>query len=211
MSFSAAPSKPYHHGDLAQASLQVAVELLKEKGVSQLSLREVARRLGVSSTALYHHYPDKESLLAQLSRDGLEMFHRVLRPVDPKDPFDALVKMGYNYVLFFTEHPYYLDLLFLPHHKGDPAALGIWQETMRDLEELLVAQGWDAATAPVLGLWLWSGVHGLATMLRDGIIGNPEFCGPEASPAFHLSPEQILDQVLPLIAQVLEAARRTNS
>src|SRR6185369_14610354 len=113
---------PYHHGDLAQASLKVAQELLQEAGLERFSLREVARRLGVSLTALYHHFPDKETLLTIISRQGMEEFRDCLEQAAHDvslGPQQLIVQMGMSYVRFFVEKPYYMDLIFLPMHKAD--------------------------------------------------------------------------------------------
>src|ERR1041384_5723047 len=99
------PSKPYHHGDLAHASLTAALELLREKGLEQFSLREVSRRLGVSLTALYHHFPDKEALLHTVARQGMDEFQNALRTSLAEPGSDPLVNMGMAYVQFFIERP----------------------------------------------------------------------------------------------------------
>jgi len=202
-------AKPYHHGDLAQASLKVALDLLQEAGLEKFSLREVARRLGVSLTALYHHFPDKETLLANISRQGMEEFRERLESAsgDPTlGPRELISQMGLAYVGFFVEKPYYLDLIFLPAHKADAVICGIWQNTFARLEALLAAQGWDQERIPLLGVWLWSSVHGLATMFREGILGRPDDYIEGASPVFEMTGEELLSRVTPLIAGVLGQA-----
>src|ERR1041384_987611 len=88
----------YHHGDLRQAVLRKAGEVLEKEGVDALSLREVARRAGVSHNAPYRHFPDRDSLLVALVEEGFQML------------LDALARrprreMGEAYVDFALAHP----------------------------------------------------------------------------------------------------------
>ncbi len=63
--------RPYHHGDLRAALVAEGLNLLDEKGSDSLSLREIARNVGVTATSVYRHFPDKDALLAALAREGL--------------------------------------------------------------------------------------------------------------------------------------------
>ena len=204
----AAVPKPYHHGDLPQACVKVGLDVLKEVGLEKFSLREVARRVGVSATALYHHFPDKEDLVLEVARVGLREFHDHLNLVRPGVPADPLVQLGTNYVHFFVAKPYYLDILFRPDSKSDPEMHEIWQGTFRRLEANLISRGLDPEKAPYFGLWLWTGVHGLATMLRDGILGRPDLCGPDSPEVFQISGDDLLRRVIPLVTFVLDQAAK---
>lgn len=201
MTSPASPDKPYHHGALREAALAEGVKLLTETGVAKFSLREVARRLGVTATALYHHFPDKEDLLFALAHEGLERFQAALTQVVSAG--GGLADMGAAYVRFFLERPYYMDLLFRPVTKFDDRVRDIWGNTFELVEAALQARGIGGEDAAYYAVWLWSSVHGLAGMLRDGIVGNPEACGPDAPPVFHLNPEQLLGKILPLVARTI--------
>src|SRR5215471_7484310 len=69
----------YHHGDLRRALIAAARAILEEDGLPALSLRAVARRAGVSQAAPYHHFPDKDALLAALGAEGFDALDRVMR------------------------------------------------------------------------------------------------------------------------------------
>ena len=201
-------AKPYHHGALREGALAEGLKLLAETGVTKFSLREVARRLGVTATALYHHFPDKEDLLAALAYHGLEQFEETIVRAAASEG-DVLSAMGAAYIRFFLEHPYYMDLLFRPATKSDERVRSIWGSTFHRIELTLQERGVDVSEAPYYGVWLWSGVHGLAGMLRDRILGNPEACGPDAPGVFLLYPDQLLQKVIPLVGRVI--GREQNS
>lgn len=203
------PQKPYHHGDLAHSALQVAHDLLAEGGMDRFSLREVARRLEVSLTALYHHFPDKESLLTIIAQQGMEEFKELLlQAVGKEGPTvqDAMVRMGVAYVQFFLSKPYYLDLIFLPAPKQNSVICKIWDGTFLILTDLLLRQGWKEADVPYLGVWLWSSVHGLTIMLREGILGRGDVCPADSPAVFHSTRDELLARVIPLIASIMGQA-----
>jgi hypothetical protein len=109
----------------------------------------------------------------------------------------------------FVEQPHYLDLLFLPAHKKDEAVASIWQGTFALLEQLLAARGWKEDKVSLLGVWLWSGVHGLATMFREGILGRPESCVGNPSPVFLMTEDDLLTQVTQLVMEIVTRAAST--
>ena len=151
----------YHHGDLRAALLAAASKILERKGISTLSLREAARRAGVSHNAPYRHFPDRESLLAAIAAQGFAMLKDELGKSRGRE-------MGEAYVRFALGHPQRFRLMFggsLPMKKypalGE-AAGGAYQvlvESFRDRSE--VREPETAAAAA------WSLVHGLAHLLLD--------------------------------------------
>jgi AcrR family transcriptional regulator len=199
--------KPYHHGALRETALVEGLKHLADVGVVKFSLREVARRLGVTPTALYHHFPDREDLLFALAREGLQQFQNVLSDAAAGG---ELAAMGAAYIRFFLEKPYYMDLLFRPSTKFDERVRDIWGNTFNLIEQALEARGVADDENPYFCIWLWSGVHGLAGMLRDGILGNPESCGPGAPPVFLLQPQELLQKVLPLVGRMIGTARNST-
>src|SRR3970040_1414973 len=95
----------YHHGDLRTALLRSSSKILEKEGVSKLSVREAARRAGVSHNAPYRHFPDRESLLAGIATEGFSMLGAALQGSSGK-------AMGEDYVRFALEHPQRVRLMF---------------------------------------------------------------------------------------------------
>src|ERR1700723_1973954 len=106
-------SRPYHHGDLRSALLTAAAQEISRVGVAQLSLRELARRAGVSHAAPAHHFGDKTGLLTALATEGFRILHERTSPVPGHA--DALVRAGEQYIAFALVHPAHFSVMFDPH------------------------------------------------------------------------------------------------
>src|SRR5499427_10648583 len=101
------PAKPYHHGDLRRALLDEALRTIQTHGVEHLTLRTVGVRLGVSRSALYRHFADKQSLLATVGKEGFRKLQQALADAWKRNRrgrigFEA---MGRAYVHFAVAHP----------------------------------------------------------------------------------------------------------
>lgn len=170
----------YHHGDLRRALLDAGRELLAQRGVDGLSLREVARRANVSQAAPYHHFADKAELISAIVQRGFEDFSAALRAGMDRAGESALQRltgMGLAYVQFAVANPNLFRLLFRPELRGGregPAA-----EPMEDAGQAAYRLFLDTVKAAVdegsvqgsvedVGVATWSAVHGLATLLVDG-------------------------------------------
>lgn len=149
----------YHHGDLRAALLQAAGKALEKQGITGLSLRDAARRAGVSHNAPYRHFADRDALLAALAAEGFRMLGEALRDKPGR-------ARGEAYVRFALEHPQRFRLMFgglLPitrYPELRESASGAYQslvDAWKDMPEPQIA----AAAA-------WSLVHGLAQLLLDG-------------------------------------------
>lgn len=149
----------YHHGDLPAALLRAAGRTLEKRGIGALSLRETARRAGVSHNAPYRHFPDREALLAALAAEGFATLGERLRGKPGRE-------MGEAYVRFALEQPQRFRLMFgggLPLAKypqlgtAAKAAYQALVDAFKDLPRPELA----AAAA-------WSLVHGLSHLLLDG-------------------------------------------
>ncbi len=107
-------SKPYHHGHLREALLQAAIQLIAEVGPSAFTLREVARRAGVSHNAPYRHFPDGEYLLAAVAAQGFgELNEAMLNAVkDKRDSVGRLKHAGLAYVEFALRRPEHFTVMF---------------------------------------------------------------------------------------------------
>lgn len=140
-------SRPYHHGDLRAALLDAALALLEED--ETFSLRAVARRAGVSPTAPYRHYQDKEALLAAVATDGFTQL------ADRLDAAPELTAMAEEYVAFALAHPALFRLMY-----GRPTANTASARTAAILA--------SRVADPAVQIGAWAMVHGLAVLLLDG-------------------------------------------
>ncbi|MEV5873269.1 TetR/AcrR family transcriptional regulator [Streptomyces sp. NPDC052101] len=164
------PSSPYHHGDLRGACLRAARELLEEDGSAGLSLRAVARRAGVSPTAPYRHYADRDALLTAVASEGygeLAGFLAAAHPA-PAAP-DDLTAVAVAYVRFALAHPALFRVMFAePCDPGD-AERAAATATFSAYVTALVQNTFPGATAPdALATAVWALVHGLAFLHLDG-------------------------------------------
>lgn len=162
----------YHHGDLRAALLSAARALLDEGGVTAISLREAARRAGVSPAACYRHFADKEALLTALAVQGFEEFAQALRKAfeGAREPF---AEMGIAYVEFAVQRPGMFRLMFGPavaDRSRSPELLEAIAGSTRLFESGLKTSAHAAPEDPVVGLRAWATVHGLATLVIDGML-----------------------------------------
>jgi len=107
----------YHHGDLPNALRRAAVEVIDERGLGAFSLREVARRAGVSHTAPAHHFGDVRGLLTSVATEGFDALHRVTAEAvdgvdDVDDPVERLVACGEAYVALARSNPAHCEVMF---------------------------------------------------------------------------------------------------
>src|SRR5712691_4818265 len=102
------PARPYHHGNLRPALVAEAVRVLAEGDAASLSLRELARRLGVSHAAPYRHFADKDALLAAIAQQGFELLAAEVEAAaaqHPDEPARQLADTGWAYVRFALRQP----------------------------------------------------------------------------------------------------------
>src|SRR5271170_962301 len=107
--------RTYHHGDLRRAVIDTAMAMLNEENGSQFTLREVARRAGVSHAAPYKHFPDKAALLTEMALLGFDRLRQAVTATKPqrtKSLRDELFAMARAYVRFGTSNPALYRLMF---------------------------------------------------------------------------------------------------
>jgi AcrR family transcriptional regulator len=103
-------SRGYHHGNLKEALIRAALELIAAKGPSGFTFAEAARSAGVSPAAPYRHFRDREELLANVARRGFEQFEATLKAAwkdGVPDPFSAFERLGRAYLAFARTEPAY--------------------------------------------------------------------------------------------------------
>ena len=169
----------YHHGDLRRALLDAALRLIDKQGLQALSLREVARRAGVTHGAPYHHFADRASLLAALAEDGFEQLVAAMKSEQAKSrpaPDEQLAAVGRGYVAFALAHPAYFKVMFRPELSGGrPPYTGgarAYQVLVESVTALQRANRARAVDRDLLVLCSWSLVHGLASLWLDGPLRN---------------------------------------
>lgn len=165
---------PYHHGDLRESLLAVALKILRSDGAHALSLREVARRAEVSHQAPYHHFPTRVHLLAALAESGFRELGDQIEQLQASapDPVIAARETGVRYVTFAAENPERFGLMFgseigsrEPYPELDASAQRVFSALVRPFG-ITIRRG-GKAPDPVV-LTLWSTVHGLAALAVDG-------------------------------------------
>jgi AcrR family transcriptional regulator len=185
--------RPYHHGDLRRAIVKAALAILKETRSLDFSLRELARRGGVSHNAPYKHFADKRELLAAVSAAGFEMLtQRMAREIaDHADAREQLFAMLRAYIDHGVENPALYGLMFGgylsgPEHSRPAIERTEAEKTKALLAGVIIAGGLGRAiphTArnerKIVGAILacWSLVHGLTLLLADGLVGPQKKAG----------------------------------
>lgn len=177
---------PYHHGDLRRALVDAALALVTEEQDWGFSLREVARRAGVSHNAPYKHFADKRDLLAAIAAIGFETLRaRLQAAVADAGPREALLAIGTTYVCFGTSNPAHYRLMFGPTltaaEGGLPpvvaeaaaAAKAVLDETILHgaQEGYFAASPASQAQLDLAALSAWSLIHGLTMLAIDRLAG----------------------------------------
>lgn len=171
--------RPYHHGDLPRALLAAAVEVIDEVGPGALSLREVARRAGVSHAAPAHHFGDKAGLLTAVATEGYRLVRRAL--ADAAQRTGDFREVGVAYVTFARTHRAYFEVMYRPelYHADDPALVEAREAASTTLYGPTTELTGDEASGVLAGIAAWSLVHGFATLWLNGnldrvVRGDPE-------------------------------------
>jgi AcrR family transcriptional regulator len=158
---------PYHHGDLRRALLDTALAAIEEHGPVAISLRDLARRAGVSHAAPTHHFRDKTGLLTALAAEGWGLLAAALDSV----PDRSFAELGVAYVVFATSHPAHFAVMRAPGlvRSDDPELVAAEQRAGLALQTEPDGAPRDETTA----LAGWAMVHGLSALLLEGMV-SPE-------------------------------------
>jgi len=185
---SAQRRETYHHGDLKRALTEAALTLVQEKGPKGFTLREVARRAGVSAAAPYRHFADKAQLLAAVAAQGFAQLHEALTSTaaEATDPTQQALDMGRAYVRWAVDHPDYYQVMFGSElDKSDnPELVSAAECAFNDLLDAIAkcqrAQLMPADDPREMAGPTWSLLHGVSTLtigselFHVGIREDPE-------------------------------------
>jgi AcrR family transcriptional regulator len=188
------PRKAYHHGNLRRALIDAALDAIAEHGPERFTLRDAARRAGVSSGAPYKHFPDKDSLLAAVAAEcserlGAAMNAAVAAAAD--DPVDQFRATGIAYVRFAVEHPAHFRVMNVPgvaERLPEPLRTEVDAWKARQRAALAAAQRTGALSDAQLDDILLAAhclVHGLAHLIVDGHPGFTHLSPSRASTLAH--------------------------
>jgi AcrR family transcriptional regulator len=169
-----AAKRAYHHGDLERGLVDTAVRMIRDEGVAALTLRGVGARLGVSRTALYRHFDDKEALLARVASEGFKRFHEALSASvarAAKRRADPMPEMAAAYIRFARANPSHYQTMFsgvLTDWRRYPdlilhaeSAFNVLLDTIRSQQELgRIGPGNPVELAEIT----WAMSHGIATL-----------------------------------------------
>ena len=186
MKSAAVVSRPYHHGDLRRALIDAAVSLVTEEQDWSFSLREVARRAGVSHNAPYNHFPEKRDLLAAVAAFGFEALRDdMIASIDGiTEAKIVLAAAAQAYVRFATSNPALFRLMFGPElASSDGARPDLAEQAGAEAKNVLrgiISRGAiegafaveddkaSMASIAMAVLSTWSAIHGLAMLIVDG-------------------------------------------
>jgi AcrR family transcriptional regulator len=184
--------RPYHHGDLRRTVLDEALAAIERAGPAGFSLRELARRAGVSHAAPAHHFGDKVGLLTAIAVEGFDMLADELQ--DAFDRTGSFLEVGVAYVGFAVRHRAHFEVMFRPELlRGDDPTLARARERSRQaLYGPIGSVPLDPTTDTLrAGVAAWALVHGLATLYLEGNLPPALGKDPEAiarAIAVHLFP-----------------------
>ena len=169
----------YHHGDLQQVLMAEAAKMIREEGEAALSMRKLAIRTGVSRTAPYHHFKDKQGLLCAIAEEGFKRFDQIVEgPLEEDDLFEHLRQKMRDYVNFAIDHPEYYNLMFsstiwtsgdVSQSLKDKAYESFHLYSNRVSKLCQQVQLPDGVTPLRITQLSWRSSHGLSRLMIDGI------------------------------------------
>lgn len=162
-------TRAYHHGDLRSALVAAGLMALKTTAVADLSLRQLARDVGVSATAVYRHFPDKQALLTALAIEGIAQLGRFQQAAAQKAASDVATfpATGQAYVRFALANPALFRLIF---SQREPVGQTVFGDNLpaQMLRAMAAASvGGDPEETRRLMIQAWAVVHGLAMLMLD--------------------------------------------
>ncbi len=192
------PVRRRHHGDLRRALVLAGLAAIEERGVTALTIRGLARRLGVSHAAPAHHFPDKLALLSAVAAEGFRRFEAALRQEarGGATPRERMRYIGRAYVHFALDHPATFRVMFGRELADCAQATAELREASASayavLQETADAAAGSPAAGPIRAFAGWALVHGAALLYLDGALRPRLPAGAAGRAAF----EALVDSVL---------------
>jgi AcrR family transcriptional regulator len=188
MSLAESKSKQtYHHGNVKEALIQAAITLLQDEPVQNLSLRRLAKEVGITPTAVYNHFSDKDALVAAIKMESFENFNQFLKQhcTEIDDPEKIFLELGVGYYRFSKQYPSQFDVLFnyaIPPESNTEELIETAcqsQELLKNvIQAILIKRGKDYNEDILIkaSLMAWTQIHGLVTLTASGSIAASARC-----------------------------------
>lgn len=193
--------RSYHHGALAAAMVEAALNEVRLHGADRLSLRAIAQALKVSPSAAYNHFQDKEALLRAVGERGITMLGERMMDALANHPGDSdddararFTSLGRAYLSFATDETHLFQLTFGPMcagHPVDPGQPGAYQLLHETLNELDGRKLLNPGIREGLDMTVWAATHGMASLLVEGLVA------PAMAEAFIASMNRIVTTAEP--------------
>lgn len=204
----AATKQAYHHGDLRSALLLAALEVISDIGPQGLTIREVARRAGVSHAAPYRHFEDKDEMILAIVEQGFALMQSTVQKEQSQaedDPVNQFAATGLGYINFALQHPAYYRVMFSGDLLSTTGHVSL-QHTSAEALQDMVSQIEQCQTLGIVregdavmqALTIWSTIHGYVSLVNDNRIGHLV--------DIENAPDTIRDAVLAILFQGLGTA-----
>ena len=203
----------YHHGNLKEALLQAALDLIAQKGAAGFTFADAARMAGVSPAAPYRHFRDRDELLSSIAQRGFEQFEAQLSAAwddGRPDTVTAFERVGKAYLAFARSEPAFYSAMFESGVAADSTA-GLLAAGERAFGVIRAAAERLAALAPpgvprppamMMALHIWSMAHGIASLFARG---------DAARRKLPMSPEELLEAGVLIYLQSLGLAGESRT
>lgn len=192
-------NKPYHHGDLKGTLLKAATELIAEGGVENLSIRKLADKAGVSRTAPYHHFKDKNELLCAIAEQGFHQQDSLVQLVaeleDVLPPVELFERYVLTYIRFADQEQETYDLMYgreiwktgTPTESLQQVSRHSFRIWLNWVEQLQAKDIFDSSLPALrVAQSSWAALHGLCRLFNDGIYLNREDLNDIARTTVHM-------------------------
>lgn len=167
----------YHHGNLKEALIAAARKLIAEHGPQGFTLHEATKEAGVSASAPYRHFKDRNALIEATAEEGFRLFRERLEAsvAGGTNPYDALSKMGAAYYAFALDEPGFYQAMFssgLPRVGAPVAEAGA--KAFGVLQDVVARMGAEGVQSREVALKIWAFSHGMAGLIASGAVSVME-------------------------------------